>query len=561
MELSYPWVLLLFLLYLFCDVYCKSQKKSIEFSNIRMLLIASKGQMLTSKILRHAVVFLMILSLGDPITTKQYQIDDARGHDISLIWDVSYSMGEDDRFERSREILNEFISNRENDRIALSVFADYAYVTAPLTYDKKVLAMILKYIKMGVAGGRDTALYEALYAGSDIFKASNSKNKIVILLTDGINTVHTIPISVAIAKAKKYGLKVYTIGLGDDYDEKVLTKIARETDGKFFSARNPKSLKEIYQEIDENEKSQIKSIRYSQKNHYFQYPLSLALILLLLWMYRDRKNKERFVWLVIALFFVFVTLYRPQIVGDSIRISKSQSTVMIGLDISASMKCTDVYPDRLSLAIQKFTELLDLLETDDIKVGLLAFSKQTYLISPPTDDYGSLKFLASHIDLSHIDRLGTSISSVMEATSKILDDNKSKRLILFTDGAEQRDFSDEIRLAKGANIQISIYGVATVKGGVITDDDKLVKDKQGNIVITSLNENIKKLARDTNGKYLKYTISNSDMKSLSKSIIEKNKQTKDTNSTIIQSRELYYLPLIIALLALLYPFIGFRRER
>jgi Ca-activated chloride channel family protein len=149
----------------------------------------------------------------------------------------------------------------------------------------------------------------------------------------------------------------------------------------------------------------------------------------------------------------------------------------------------------------------------------------------------------------------------MEATSKILDDNKSKRLILFTDGAGQRDFSDEIRLAKGANIQISIYGVATIKGGVITDDDKLVKDKQGNIVITSLNENIKKLARDTNGKYLKYTISNSDMKSLSKSIIEKNKQTKDTNSTIIQSRELYYLPLIIALLALLYPFIGFRRER
>ena len=138
-----------------------------------------------------------------------------------------------------------------------------------------------------MAGRTRTALYEALFLSSNLFKTSKSKNKIAILLTDGVDNTNTIPLDVAIKTAKKYGIKVYTVGVGEvgDFNPIVLKKIALETGGKYFSANTVDRLKKIYQTIDELEKSEIKADKYVKKSYYFFYPLGFGVLFLFLYFY------------------------------------------------------------------------------------------------------------------------------------------------------------------------------------------------------------------------------------------------------------------------------------
>ena len=161
-------------------------------------------------------------------------------------------------------------------------------MAVPLTYDKKSIKRLLNRIDVGVVGER-TALYEALFLSANLFKNSKAKNKIAILLTDGENTVNSIPLDVAIKTVKKYGIKVYTIGVGGgDYNPRVLQYIAKSSGGKFFEARSVDELKRVYETINKLEKSEFKAQKYVQKRYYFEYPLILALILLLaLYTYRN----------------------------------------------------------------------------------------------------------------------------------------------------------------------------------------------------------------------------------------------------------------------------------
>jgi Ca-activated chloride channel family protein len=160
-----------------------------------------------------------------------------KGYEISLILDASGSMIRFNKFDIVKDIVNRFIDERKHDKLAFSIFADFAYVAVPLTYDKKSIKRLLKHIEVGVAGTRHTALYEALFLSSNLFKTSKAREKIAILLTDGMNNVNTIPLDVAVNTARKYGIKVYTIGVGRaglDFNPAVLEKIARETGGKYF---------------------------------------------------------------------------------------------------------------------------------------------------------------------------------------------------------------------------------------------------------------------------------------------------------------------------------------
>jgi Ca-activated chloride channel family protein len=176
----------------------------------------------------------------------------------------------------------DFVDKRKKDKLGLTIFADFAYVAVPLTYDKKSINSILEKINVGIAGVSRTALYEALFMSSKLFKNSKSKNKIAILLTDGVDNADSIPLKVAINTSKEYGIKVYTIGVGRegyDFNSNVLKKISEETGGKYFSATSNQDLIDIYKNIDKLEKSEIKSNKYIQKTYYFQYVLFLLVLL------------------------------------------------------------------------------------------------------------------------------------------------------------------------------------------------------------------------------------------------------------------------------------------
>ena len=289
---QYPYAFLLILLYFICQYLCKETKQSLYFSNIAMLKVATKNQHYIVAILKFLIFLSMVTALASPIKKDEIQIDSSKGYEISLVLDASGSMKEYNKFDITKEILADFISKRETDRLALSIFADFAYVAVPLTYDKKSLTNLLELLNVGVAGQRQTTLYEALYLSSNLFKTSTAKNKIAILLTDGIDNTNTIPLDTAIKRAKKYGIKVYTIGIGavEDYNPYDLKEIALQTGGKFYEANSKEKIVQIYDDINKLEKSEIKADKYVKKTYLYQYPLDVALGLLFMLILFSRRS-------------------------------------------------------------------------------------------------------------------------------------------------------------------------------------------------------------------------------------------------------------------------------
>jgi Ca-activated chloride channel family protein len=243
-------------------------------------------------VLEFLMVLFLTIALASPYTQDDVIIEKDKGYEISMILDASGSMKEYNKFGIVKEIVTEFVDMRKHDKLGLTIFADFSYVAIPLTYDKESIKRLLERIDVGIAGQRKTALYEALFMSSKLFKESKAKEKVAILLTDGVNNVENIPLEVAINTAKKYGIKVYVIGVGQrgEYNASVLKKIATQTHGQFFEANSIEKLKEIYNVINQLEKSEIKIDKYIKKSYYFQYPLALGIFLMLLYfVYRNRR--------------------------------------------------------------------------------------------------------------------------------------------------------------------------------------------------------------------------------------------------------------------------------
>ena len=545
----YPYFFLLIPLYILCDIYCKKRVNAISFSNVTMLEAVYTKQYNWAKLLKYLILLCFIIALSTPIVQKHHQFKNSLGYDISLVVDASSSMREDDRFNITKKIVSNFIARRTNDNIALSFFADYSFVASPLTYDKGGLNTILDYSKIGIAGARSTALYEALYLGAGIFTKSESKNKIMILLTDGINTVKSIPLSIALKKIKKYNIKVYTIAVGKkgDYNKKLLQQIATNSNGKFFETNDPSKLSEIYNEINTLEKSKVKTTKYTQNIHYFKYPLYLSLFLLIIYIIIKRDK-----YIVLVILLILVALYRPTIQAfrSTIpNISKESISMIVAFDIGASMQSKDIYPSRFKFAQEKFYTLLSKLKNQ--KIGVVGFSNQAYFISAPTSDYHVLKYLVSHIDLTHINQKGSNLLSALKAINHIIKE-KQKAIIIFTDGTNNIKFYKEIKYARNNNIKVYIYNIGTDIGGTIKIKNQLLKDNDGNIVVTTINENIEKLSNSTGGIYQKYSLSSNDLDKILNDINSKFKvsRTSKEKSSIANDTELFYIPLILAILGL-----------
>ena len=280
---EYPFVFLLLILFFVCEKWCKPKGVSLYFPNITLLKQVAKERQWLLNSLKILTMATLITALASPIKEDSVVIKNDKGYEISLILDASGSMKMPgvDKFAIVKDIVNDFIDKREHDKLALSIFADFAYVAVPLTYDKKSIKRLLSRVDVGIAGKQRTALNEALFLSSNLFKSSDSKEKIAILLTDGVDNAKSIPLNVAINTAKKYEIKVYTVGVGvegRDFDPRALRKISKETGGRYFKGDSIKKLQEIYATIDKLEKSEIKADKYVKKTYFFQYLLALALL-------------------------------------------------------------------------------------------------------------------------------------------------------------------------------------------------------------------------------------------------------------------------------------------
>ena len=289
---EYPLVFGFIILFVICEKFCKSKRTQLIMPNLAMMQKVAKKQNLFLNTLKLLMVVLLVTALASPIREDEVVVQNDKGYEISLLLDASGSMEQYSKFDIVKEIVLDFLKKREHDKLGLTIFADFAYVAIPLTYDKKSISELLQKIDVGIAGKQRTALYEALFMSSKLFKDSHAKHKIAILLTDGVDNAETIPLDVAVKTAKKYGIKVYVIGVGGDrdVDRAVLSSIAKETGGKFYMAGTAERIQEIYDEIDQLEKSEIKANKFIKKHYFYQYPLGAALMFIMLYIFLRRRR-------------------------------------------------------------------------------------------------------------------------------------------------------------------------------------------------------------------------------------------------------------------------------
>lgn len=289
---EYPALFLLAILFFICERFCKAKRQRLIMPNMPLLKKVALRQSLLLKGLKFLTVALLVTALASPVKEDEIVVQSDKGYEISLLLDASGSMEQYNKFGIVKDIVLDFLKKREHDKLGLTIFADFAYVAVPLTYDKKSIGELLQKIDVGVAGKQRTALYEALFLSSKLFKASAAKHRIAILLTDGIDNTGTVPLDVAIKTARKYDIKVYVIGVGGagDFDPAVLQQIAKETGGKFYQAGSGERIRAIYDEIDSLEKSEIKADKYVKKHYFYQYPLGAAIAVMFVYILARRRR-------------------------------------------------------------------------------------------------------------------------------------------------------------------------------------------------------------------------------------------------------------------------------
>ncbi|GHV58409.1 aerotolerance protein BatA [Bacteroidia bacterium] len=257
-------------------------------------------------VLRLIAVALIIIALARPQTTNSWNTTTTEGIDIILTLDISTSMLAEDlkpnRIEAAKEVAASFINGRPTDNIGLVVFAGESFTQCPLTTNHAVLLNLLKDIRCGIIED-GTAIGHGLATSVSRLKDSQAKSKVIILLTDGVNNRGEIAPITAAEIAKAYNIRVYTVGVGSkgmapypyqtpfgvqyqnmpsDIDEPALTKIAQITGGLYFRATNTSALKEIYQEIDQLEKTKMSVQEYSKKHEEYRLFALVAFFLFLL---------------------------------------------------------------------------------------------------------------------------------------------------------------------------------------------------------------------------------------------------------------------------------------
>ena len=244
--------------------------------------------------LRCLVYTLVVIVLARPQTYNSWDNKDAEGIDIMLTMDISASMLTEDvfpnRIEVAKEVASDFISGRPNDNIGLTIFAGEAFTQCPMTVDHAALLNLLHNVRTDfVVKGLiqdGTAIGMGLANSVSRLKDSKAKSKVIILLTDGSNNVGSISPMTAASIAKKYGIRIYTIGLGKEsegdlgaIDYKTLQNIAVSTNGEFYRAQSQAELSKIYQDIDKLEKTKLRVKAYSHLHEAYMPFAWLALFL------------------------------------------------------------------------------------------------------------------------------------------------------------------------------------------------------------------------------------------------------------------------------------------
>ncbi len=274
---------------------CRAKESALIFPHLAILKRAADKKSFLPEFLKAVAIIATIVALAGPVRIDRSVTIKHKGYAIVLAIDASGSMKEGgfdkkhpfvSKFDVVKRLVKDFIKKRKNDNIGIVIFGSFSYIASPLSFNKEVIAKILDYLDIGIAGQK-TAISDALIESINLVKKSNAKSKIVILLTDGIDTASKTPPTVAVKLAKKHKVKIYTIGIGDPsmVDGRFLQWLASQTQGRFFFARSAKDLAKVYATIDKLERSEIRGREFVKKDELYSYILFVGILALLGYIY------------------------------------------------------------------------------------------------------------------------------------------------------------------------------------------------------------------------------------------------------------------------------------
>ncbi|NOR57520.1 MAG: VWA domain-containing protein [Sulfurimonas sp.] len=271
--------------------------------------------------------------------------------------------------------------------------------------------------------------------------------------------------------------------------------------------------------------------------------------------------KARNSLLFLAGILIVLASAEPVLKDGTVRVKAIGGDILIALDISDSMLAQDVYPNRLELAKKKALELIN--KTTKDRVGVIAFAKNSYLVSPISFDTKTVSFLLSKLDTSSITQKGTNILTMLETVVRTNTSTDKKYLLILSDGGDDTDFSAEINFAKEKGIIVFVLGMGTEIGTSIKKRDGSLIMYNDKVIISKLNESISELAIKTGGVYIQNTTSSKDVDAMFNEIISNSEHKELKSQEIERYVALFYYPIILAILILLIAFnsIGKRVKR
>ena len=252
-------------------------------------------------------VWMIIIALARPQKSNERVEQSTEGIDIMIVMDISESMDLQDfkpnRLEAAKETAIDFINGRFGDRIGMVIFSGEAYSLAPLTTDYALLTDLVKDISFNMMDAKGTAIGSALAAGTNRMRESESKSKVMILLSDGESNAGNVDPLFAAQLAAAMDIKIYTIAVGKDgmvpygvdffgrpqmvesyLDESTLREIAGIGNGEFFRASDDNALQQIFDQINTLEKAEILESRYKETTDYYRVYLFWGILLFLAWL-------------------------------------------------------------------------------------------------------------------------------------------------------------------------------------------------------------------------------------------------------------------------------------
>ncbi|MBP7176785.1 MAG: VWA domain-containing protein [Thermoclostridium sp.] len=309
------WYFLLFIPIIPFIVFMRRKNAALNFSSVKMLQASGMKKSIWH-LIGKVMICLGLISLATAMARPQRLDEDApiseQGIDIAMVLDVSGSMESVDfkpnRLAVAVDTINSFIEDRPQDRISFIIFAGTAYTRIPLTLDHELIRQSLGEVSTESVNQDGTAIGMAISVGLNRLKKSDAASRIMVLVTDGDNNAGAINPTTASELAKDMGVKIYTIGVGTDQtiipvnyfgqiryqqaegglNEELLQEISNTTGGQYYRAKDAESLNQIFDNINQLEKSEFDRDNFRQYTELAFDLIKVALFLLLLGIFFDR---------------------------------------------------------------------------------------------------------------------------------------------------------------------------------------------------------------------------------------------------------------------------------